>query len=113
MAEYQKTITISKDELETINEYLNWEEGDDEDYHLSEDETIIHTAIFDNGMVMDIKCCGSQDEAAWTEAVLFYPENGALYEVGCSDVEDTFDDEWELEYEDDKYVVNVVVEEES
>lgn len=74
--------------------------------HMGEDDTISVTAKFPDGFEMDVKCCGSQDVAAWTEAVLFH--NGS--ECGCTEVCDEFLGDWELETEDAKYVAKVVVE---
>ena len=109
---YEKVIKISKEEAEQINKYLH-EEPSCEEECLSEDTTIINTAIFDNGFEMDIKCCGVQYDVdngtntAWTEAVLF--EHG--YEVSCSDVSDEYLGEWTLEDDDNnKYVVIVEIE---
>ena len=119
---YDSTIKISKKINKAINEYL-------EDTILAEGETHTETAVFSNGMVMDIKCCGSRDDVAWTEAVLFAPKvpptkpidvtkpeeydnakNGVwLNEVAHTEVADEFTGEWELEYNGDTYVVNVVV----
>lgn len=61
---YKETIYITKTQSETIKEYLK-------KCILSEDESVVYTARFPDGKEMDIKCCGSQDEPAWTEAVLF------------------------------------------
>lgn len=97
---YTQTITISKKLADKINNLLTTV---NEDFGI--DETIIHTANFGNGYEMDIKCCGSDDETAWTEAVLF--NNGS--EVCCSEPSDEYLGEWELETRDDKYIVNVVI----
>lgn len=108
---HTRILTISKADAETINQYLTVEPKS-EDECLGEDTTISYTACFDNGIEMDIKCCGVQyheneSNLAWTEAVLF--ENGA--EVACTEVEDEFIGEWVCEYDNDEYVVIVKVEE--
>ena len=56
---YAKTLTINKEEAKIINHYLTEEP---EDWHecLDEDDTISYTVCFDDGMEMDIKCCGVQ-----------------------------------------------------
>ena len=76
---------------------------------LAEGETISDDVTFDDGMLMSIKCCGSQDEPAWTEAVLFVKGEGQSYtEVACSDASDEYLGEWSLEYEGKPYTVEVV-----
>lgn len=90
--EYCQKITISKAEGDIIRGYLN---AQSEDAYQDEDETIINTVYFPDGMSMDIKCCGCQDEPSWTEAVLF-DQNGN--EVACTEVCDEYDGTWELEY---------------
>lgn len=95
----------------------------------NEDETITHTAHFDNGYEMDIKCCGvyyedyydeyyNNDEDldeddflpvcnnSYVDAVLF---NEKGYEVALADPsEDEYLGEYELEYNGDTYIANVV-----
>lgn len=82
-----------------------------EDDCFGEDETITHTAIFGNGIEMDIKICGVQFiegecNTPFTEAILF--KDG--YEVACSEPSEGLDGEWELEYNDVLYQVIVEVE---
>ena len=38
------------------------------------DEVISETAVFPDGMEMDVKCCGEEDSPGWTKAVLFRHE---------------------------------------
>ena len=107
---YEKTIYVSKKRLETIRKFLEVE-PDDKYECLGEDGFFVETAKFDNGIEMDVKCCGVQYEegesnTAWTEAVLF--KNGS--EVCCSEPSDEFEGEWELEYNGDTYIVNIVPE---
>ena len=116
MATYKETIKISKKRADWISHCLS-------NVELSEDDTIAESAYFENGMVMDIKCCGAQDETAWTEAVLLIPNTGlgqrrkdepgsCVYgECGCSDVNDEFVGEWKLEHNGDTYIAEVIVEE--
>jgi len=98
---YRKEIRITKKLADEINHLLTVV-----DKNFGDDSTISVTAIFDNGSEMDIKCCGSNEEPAWTEAVLFH--NGS--EVCCSDPSDEFVGEWELRNDEDIYIVNVTVE---
>lgn len=108
---YEKTIVVAPESLEKINKYLD-EEPECEGNCLSEDETIIETAVFEDGYEMDIKCCGVKYEeggcnTSWTEAVLFH--NGS--EIACSDVGDDFEGDWELKDNDgNTYIVHVVCE---
>lgn len=107
---HEKTIKVPAKLLSLINKYLR-EEPKSESECLGEDETVSVTAKFNNGIEMDIKCCGVQFEeggsnTAWTEAVLF--RNGS--QISCTDVCDTFEGEWELEDGDDVYCVNIVPE---
>ena len=107
---YEKTITISKASADIINRYLTVEPKCEADC-LGEDETIINTAVFDNGIEVDVKCCGVQyheDEetnTAWCEAVMF--KNGC--EVCCECGDDDYFGSWSLEYDNDEYIVNVEI----
>lgn len=104
------TLYIDSAELEQINRWL--EGSNKREECLDEDTTIIHTVKFENGKQMDIKCCGVQfheddagNNSAWTEAVLF-DESG--YELTCSEVEEEYDGEWEIEYDGITYHVDVL-----
>lgn len=61
-----QTIIISHAEAQTIQSYLDGTAGVQ-----GSDRVISKTAVFPNGMEMDVKCCGSDTEASWAEAVLF------------------------------------------
>ena len=100
-----RTIVVEKRLADYIEKALNSKRKN----MLGEDEAIVKTAIFPNGIEMDIKCCGVQynkddDNSAWTEAVLFH--NG--HEVACSEVNDSFLGTWELEYNGTLYRTNVI-----
>lgn len=105
---FEKIITISKEEAEQINKHLHIEPTC-ADECLSEDVAITKTAKFDNGIEMDIKCCGvqfeedSESNTAWTEAVLF--KNG--HELCCTEPSDEYLGEWICEYDGNEYVVIV------
>ena len=80
----------------------------------SEDEcftdTLSFTADFGNGIEMDDKLCGVDyesggDNRPWTEAVLF--KNGS--EIGHTDPDDKFFTIWEIEDDDIRYRVIVIV----
>ena len=103
---HKARLMIPRSALEVINKYL---EAETEEEFQGEDNTIINSVKFPDGMVMDIKCCGCQNENSWTEAVLFIPnKNGGLIEVCCSEVDESYLGEWELEFDGDSYVVEVV-----
>lgn len=111
MAIYKETITITKKNADFINKALTFEPQDEKEQVMGEDDIVINTAVFPNGFFMDIKCCGVQFDCrdscntAWTEAVLF--DDG--WEVNCTDVSDKYLGEWQLEYNGDTYIVNVIV----
>lgn len=73
-----------------------------EDEYQGEDRTITYTVKFPDGKQMDIKCCGCQDAASWTEAVLF-EEYGR--QLCCTEPADTFDGPWQLQFQDINYIV--------
>lgn len=108
---YEKTIVVGKGEADMITRYLTVEPSCAEEC-LGEDETITYTARFDNGVEVDVKCCGvryREDEecnTAWCEAVLF---DGRV-EACCDYGEDDFFGEWQLEYGGDDYIVLVEAE---
>lgn len=107
---YFAIIEIDNDEAKAIENYLTVE-PETEEHGLGLDETITHTATFDNGFKMDIKCCGvsyrpGESNTAWTEAVLFDQDNN---QCCCTDPEYEYLGPWELNYDDNTYQVNVVV----
>lgn len=108
---YEKTIEISKDLAEHIRHILEDEPADESECFGSKEPAISVTAMFENGNMIDVKCCGVDYEeggynTGWTEAVLF-DANG--YELGFTEVEDEFVGDWELAHGKDEYVVHVVV----
>lgn len=103
---YNATIELFPETAERIQRAL------DNTERLDPGASIICSATFYNGMVMDVKCVGSEsvDEGAWTEAVLMKPdENGNLSEVAGSRVSDDYLGEWQIEYKGDTYTVEVKV----
>ena len=87
---YKKELFISKEDVNRINHYLH-NEPTDETECLGEDVTIVYTAVFDNGIEMDIKCCGVQyqegeSNTAWTEAVLFKDGNEVAHTEPDEDI---------------------------
>lgn len=103
---YNATIELFPASAERIQRAL------DNTERLDPGASIIYSATFDNGMVMDVKCVGaeSEDEGAWTEAILMKPDDkGNLSEVTGSQVSDDYLGEWSLEYKGDTYTVEVKV----
>lgn len=101
-------IVLEQEELDFINALLLMT-GDEiyNKYGLKRDETIVYTAVFPDGMQADIKLVIC-DEEPYTEAVLF-DKNG--FQKAYTDPEDEYTGDWELEYDDVNYVVNVKVKE--
>lgn len=104
----KRTITISKEEMDKINDLLELT-GDEiyEKYGYKRDEAIVHTAKFPDGLEADIKLviC-DEDNYPYTEGVLFH--NGS--EVCFPEPSDAYDGEWYFEYNGIEYIVDVVVE---
>ena len=65
---YIQRVSITPSLAKTIEGYLN---ASNEDEYQGEDNTITVTAVFPDGMEMDLKCCACDYEPCWTEAVLF------------------------------------------
>lgn len=80
----------------------------DDDGVCSDERTFLFTAHFDDGHEMDVKLCGCQDSAPWTEAVLFNDRGGECCCTEPGDVDDMVG-EWELEYDGVTYVAKVEV----
>ena len=97
---YEQTIKLDHKTVVMLNYWLT---KNDSDERLSEDDAYYVTADFKNGIEMDIKCCGTEEGTAWTEAVLF--KNGS--EVCCTEVSDEFLGDWSLEFENDVYIVHI------
>lgn len=97
-------IALEQKELDFINKLLSMA-GDEiyEKHGLKHDETIVHTAVFPDGMQADIKLVIC-DEEPYTEAVLF-DKNG--FQKAYTDPADEYAGDWELEYDDVNYVITV------
>ena len=108
---YEKNLIIKDKEAEKINHYLFTDPSCEEEC-LSIDDTITNSVVFDDGKVMDIKCCGCDYEegeinTAWTEAVLFSEK---FSEICFSEPSDDYFGEWSLEADGNEYRVNVYTE---
>lgn len=101
-------IALEQEKLDFINQLLSMT-GDEiyEKHGLKRDETIVHTAVFSDGMQADIKLVIC-DEEPYTEAVLF-DKNG--FQKAYTDPKYEYTGDWELEYDDVNYVVTVKVKE--
>lgn len=102
---YAAKLLIPHKQAAVIEDYLN---AECEDEYQGEDYTIINTVTFPDGRVMDIKCCGCQDESSWTEAVLFEQTGGGLSQVAYTEPDESYLGEWELEYDGVNYFIEVV-----
>ena len=111
---YEKDTFVTKDIAAKINKACSLSYP--EDWFSEHEAPYTITVGFADGMIMDIRCCGSQDSPSWCESILWAPtENGGLYEVGCSNgVFDSILGKWEMIAPDtkDEYIVNVKIEEE-
>ena len=104
----RKNLKLEPD-ISSLIHFLLKHEPKDENENFGIDETISKSVTFDDGCVMDIKCCGVEYEEGttnlpWTEAVLFNDKGG---EICCSEVSDDFFGDWELEANGNKYIVHV------
>lgn len=97
-------IKISTKELNYINELLKLD-GDEiyQKYGLKRDEVIMHTAKFSNGIEADIKLVICEEEAPYTEGVLFH--NG--FEMAHTDCEDEYTGDWYFEANGEEYCVHI------
>lgn len=98
---FEKTLIIDRKTAEFYDKVLNSTDM------MGEDDTYSETVDFGDGIEVDIKICGADNETPWTEAVMFC--DGC--EVSCSDAEDDIYGEWDFNYCDNEYVV--IVERES
>ena len=112
---YEKDIFISKDIAAKINKACSLSYP--EDWFSEHEAPYTITVGFADGMIMDIRCCGSQDGPSWCESILWAPdEKGGLHEVNCSDaVYDSILGHWKMinPVTKDEYIVNVKIEEEN
>jgi hypothetical protein len=102
---YEQTIKIQQDHAEYIRKYAESKDL------MGEDDTISKTAKFNNPgkYEMDIKLCGCQDDKPWSDAVLFNKNGAELTFTDVCDGAEFFGD-WELEYENDKFIAHVIEE---
>lgn len=109
---FEQTVEITAQMAEGIRHILEDEPTCYEDCFGSKEPAISVTATFDDGCMVDVKCCGVDYEeggynTGWTEAVLF---DASGCELTFTDVEDFFVGDWVIEHDDAEYIVHVVVE---
>jgi hypothetical protein len=111
---YKEELRISKGTADFTTEALTFNPSSEDEVIMTEDDTVVELVTFANGYEMEIKCCGVQFDCpegcntAYAEAVLF-DDYGK--EVCCTDTDDSFLGEWELEDKDgNTYIVDVVTE---
>lgn len=104
-----KTIKVNAMDSDFLKRILSKEPTCEEEC-FGEDSTFSVTIPFPNGFEIDIKCCGVQYEEdndtnlPWTEAVLFNKDGG---QCCFTEPSDDFFGEWELEYDNVRYIVFV------
>ena len=95
---YRATVCVSESEIEEMRSLLSAGGGDD--------ITFVYPAIFSNCMLADVKCCVTET-SAWIEAVLYNKEGQQLC---CTEPCDgDILGEWNFKYNNDKYVVEVLM----
>lgn len=115
MKEIIRELVIPKEEAKEIKRILSTEPkslAEWEELFGGMESTRSYTPVFGDGMEMDIQICGvvyekGSSNRPWTQAVLF--KNSA--EVCCSEPEDYFFGEWELER--DGVVYKAIIKEEA
>lgn len=62
---------------------------------------------FGNGYIMDIQVCQG-DDGYWTQGVLYRKSDDVYIEVTCTDVGESFEGEYCVQYGDNEYVGEIV-----
>lgn len=106
--EYVESVCITRKNIDLINELgkTNLEEKDFSKHNLLKFSCFfVDGVIFKNGYQADIKACsGDIGDSVWCEMVLFDENEN---ELSCTDVRETIDGEWKLEYKGDVYTVYI------
>ena len=106
--EYTENIYFTKKHIDFVNKLgkTNLKEEDFSKHNLLKFSCcFFDSVIFKNGYQADIKVCsGDIGDSVWCEMVLFDKDSN---ELSCTDVRETIDGEWELEYKGDVYKVYV------
>jgi len=100
---YTRHIFIPAEEFDTYEYYLK--NGLHIDGCGRDEVPYIHSAIFPNDIIMEIKVCNADTDegGAFIDPVLFQDNKKWCQEVACGDVTDSLDDTWILEYNGDEY----------
>ena len=106
---YQGKMEVPQDILLQMNKLCEEHDGSLGKYEVPFDEEY----DFGNGLVMAIQVCSGEDDPAWTQGVLFHKvidESGeiGLIEVGCTEVGERLDGEYNVDFEGNVYTVVVV-----
>lgn len=102
-----QTITLSKKEMDLINDLLNLTGSEIyQKYGYKRDETITHTAKFPDGIEIDIKLVICEDDTPYTEGVLF--QNGC--EQTGTEPGYAYDGKWTFHFKETEYIVIVEAE---
>ena len=102
-------LLIPKKQLDTIDGYLDAKTG----YEFQGKGRIICNGVrFPDGAVVDIKCCGRDNDASWTESVLFKKESavGHLVDIYHTDAKDSYRGEYELHDDAVGVIYRIIVE---
>lgn len=101
-------LPVDQAKIDCMNDLCEYDQDPEGNIYFDEE------ALFPNGNRMAIQViAGSRNpfdewtDPAWTQGVLFSPDGE---ELGCTEVGDCFDGEYEIEYEGVKYIVDVIAE---
>ena len=98
MKNHKQQTAVSKTMNAFINNCLN-------EPILQDGQVVARTVNFDDGLHMDIRCCGIDDKPAFTKAVLLNHHNEEL----CSTTSQKFVQHWQLQYKGDTYATDMAV----
>ena len=113
MTVHKGTLEVPADKMQFCQRACQ-ENRDDLD--IGKDEKIFDESVaFGNGFVMDIQVIGPlSNEPCWTQGVLyrandaFATEKPVYNEVACTEVGESLEGEFHVEYDGDEYKVEVV-----
>lgn len=112
--QYEAKIKVPKEKLALMDKYCDARPGEYPEVVRRHGGYLFNDGVdFPNGMIMEISVCApcNTDSAAWAEASLLTPSSegeGISIEVALTDCEAELSGRWELEYEGNVYVVDVV-----
>lgn len=118
MKTHSKCLFVPVKSAEIINNALHWKEGDPAYYKLDQNSCISFEVPFPDERIMRI-CCNmihlddipeKDKDLPWTEAILLKETQNGFRQLCCSKIKDEFFRTWELEYGNERYIVNVLPE---